>query len=328
MKSARKSSRGNDPSVVVTGGSGRIGHILVKRLLEEGNNVRALIHQKSGIRDLPQGAIPIVGDITSRGDMDDAFGGADTVYHIAGLRQSAKASTKEMMLVNVEGTKNVAAACVKSRVKQLVFASTTDVYGNKRDGVIDESTEPFATDKYGYTKMLAEQEIVKSGAPYTILRLGTIYGPGFEHSFFKIFKAVEEGSVVIIGSGNNHLPMIHVDDVIDALLLVMQKRDASLNKIYNVTDGQEHTQEYLMKLAADFLGVEAPRRHVQEIVVRLLAKTRGIDSDELRFLTSNRLADISRIERDLGWRPKVRVEQGGKQLVQDFVKKHDAQITA
>ncbi len=320
MKNSGKSGKDDDPMIVVTGASGRLGHLLVKRLLEEGNSVGALIKDRGEIRELPPGAIPMMGNITNRNELNDAFSGAEVVYHTAGLMHT-KASTQEMMLINVEGTKNVAAACVKNKVKRLVFTSTTDVYGNKRKGIIDESTEPFATDKYGYTKMLAEQEVMKSGAPYTILRIATIYGPSFEHSFFKIFKALKEGNVVIIGRGDNRLPMVHIDDVIDAMVMVMKKRSACINKIYNISDGDGHTQEYLMKLASGMLGVAAPTKHVQEIVVKLLAKTRNIDSDELRFITADREPAIGSIKKDLGWEPRVHVEQGGKKLVDDFIRR-------
>ncbi len=322
MKSTWGSSKGGgDPNIVVTGASGRIGHLLVKRLIDEGNSIRAMVHEKGNIRDLPPGTVPFVGDITEPGSCGDALEGAEVVYHLAGLREAANASTADMMRANVEGTKNIAAACVRNKVKQLVFASTTDVYGNKREGLISEDTEPFATDKYGYTKMLAEQEIVRSGAPYTILRLGTIYGPGFERSFFKIFKALREGKAVIIGRGDNHLPMVHIDDVVDAMVVVMEKRGAAINKTYNVCDGEDHTQEYLIKLAAGMLGVEAPKRHAQELMVRLLAKTRGLDSDELRFLTAERYIDVSKIGRELGWKPRVRIEKAGKDMVEDFMRK-------
>ena len=122
--------------------------------------------------------------------------------------------------------------------------------------------------------------------------------------------------------------MVHIDDIIDAMVAVMEKRSASINKTYNVCDGEDHTQEYLMKLAAGMLGVRAPTRHAQEFMVKLLAKTRGLDSDELRFLTAERYVDVSKIGRELGWKPKVRIEQAGRELVEDFLRKGGKEIGA
>ena len=124
----------------------------------------------------------------------------------------------------------------------------------------------------------------------------------------------------VIGDGQNHLSLIHSDDLMRAILLV-ENEPASRNKIYNVSDGVPHTQESLVMLAAKLLGVTKPIRHVNELIVRMLARQRNLESDELRFLTSNRLIDISRIREDLGFEPKVTIEVGGAELVKLFIEK-------
>ena len=205
-------------------------------------------------------------------------------------------------------------------MRHLIFTSTIDVYGWKRKGPIDEAATLAPKDKYGYSKMLAEQCVVKGDVPYTILRIATIYGPNFKSSFFKIFRAIKLGNIAIVGSGSNHLSLIHVKDVIKALIAVENDAE-SIDKTYNLSDGVAYTQEQLITLAARMLGEKAPTKHVGELLVRMLAKQRNLESDELRFLTSDREIDISKIARELKFKPGVNIDTGGKELVDMFLEK-------
>lgn len=304
--------------VFVTGAHGNLGMELVKALLKEGNTVRALIRSNIHTSHMPPGTIPFLGNVEDRHVLDSACEGADVVYHLAAVFKAEKHMMAELMRVNVDGTRNVVEACKKNGVKHLIFASTDDVYDTKSGETLKETTQPMPRDKYGYSKLLAEKEIISSGVPYTILRICTIYGPPFKQSFFKIFRAIHEGKIVVIGSGKNHLTLVHSDDVVRALLLV-KNDNRSINKIYNLGDGVAYTQQQLFDTAAKMMGVPAPKRHVTELLVRVLAKQRRLESDELRFLTANRVLDISKISSELGFEPKVKMEQGGKELVDLFI---------
>ena len=225
---------------------------------------------------------------------------------------------------NVDGTRDLLDSCKRGKVKRIIFSSTINVYGRKRSDVLKETSLMVPTDKYGYSKMLSEQDIIASGVPYTILRIATVYGPRTKTSFFKVFKAIREGNIMIIGDGQNRLSLIHSDDLADAMLLV-ENDEAARNKVYNVSDGVAHTQESLIQLAARLMGAPKPTRHVNEFIVKMLARQRNLESDELRFLTSNRVIDTSRIRDELGFKPKVMIEAGGKELVDLFLKEGEAE---
>ncbi len=308
-----------DDVVFVTGATGRLGRAAVKTLTQDGCTVRALMIAKEEVRHLPPGTVPFSGTLLNKQVLDDACRGAGVVFHFAAIVGVANATAEEAMTTNVEGTKNLLDACKRNNVKHLIFSSSIDVYGSKRKGSLSEETRPMPTDKYGYSKMLAEQEIMKSGVPYTILRIGTIYGHGFEHSFFKVFRAIREGKMVIVGRGNNHMSLISLQDLIKAIMLVKENRQTATDRVYNVSDGVAYTQEGLIDTAADLLKVERPKRHVSELLVKMLAKSRGLDSDELRFLTSERVLDISRIKKDLGFAPDIDIKTGMGELVNEFL---------
>ncbi|MGC8710640.1 MAG: NAD-dependent epimerase/dehydratase family protein [Candidatus Micrarchaeia archaeon] len=309
---------------LVTGANGKIGKELVKALMKKGDIVRALVKRKEQIVELSPGVIPYIGDITNQKELDDAVNGADNVFHLAGAVSEYRYTTEELMHINVDGTRNALDACEKYGIKHFIFSSTIDVYGRKRNELLTEDSERKPSDRYGYSKMLAEDvvERYKNTVPSTILRIATVYGPGFESSFFKIFKALQDQKVYFIGNGKNHLSIIHIYDVLQALLLA-RMNDKSKNRIYNTSDGTSYTQEYLFDLAADELKAPRPTKHMSEFIVKLVAKSRGLDTDELRFITSDRVIDITRIKTELGFNPMVNIKVGGSELVKAFLaKKH------
>ena len=318
MVEKKGATKGRGKVVFVTGAHGALGGDLVRALIKEGNTVRGLIQSAGHTVRLPPCTIPVVGNVEDAHVLDSACKGADVVYHLAAIVREEKRRIGELMRVNVYGTRNVIEACRKNGVKQLIFTSTSDIYGPRRSELLKETSQPMPRDKYGYSKMLAEQDIAASGVPYTTLRISTIYGPSFRSSFFKLFRAIHEGKIVIIGSGQNHMALIHTDDVVRALLLAKDNR-ASINKTYNLSDGVPYTQEQLMDLASRLLGAPKPTRHVSELIVRVLARQRRLESDELRFMTSNRVLDVSKIRDELGFVPKVKMEAGMAEMVDMFI---------
>ncbi len=308
-------------TVFVTGATGRLGHAMVRALVDSGSNVRALTTANERVRSMRPGTVPFIGTLSDTEVLEEGCDGADVVFHFAAVVHVARTPAEVVMATNVEGTKNVVEACRKQGVKHMIFTSSISVYGGKRAGSLTEEAKTMPSDKYGYSKMLAEQEIIRSGVPYTILRLANIYGPGFERSFFKVFRAVQEGKMVIIGNGQNRMALVHIEDVIKAMMLIKDNPQISTGKIYNVGDGAVYTQEGLIDLAAELLNVKKPTRHVQELLVRMLAKSKDLDSDELRFLTGDRVIDISKIRKELGFTPDIDIRTGGREMVNDFLNK-------
>ena len=304
--------------VLITGAAGRLGRMLSSMLVSSGARVRALVSKKERMIDLPTGVVPFVGDINDAEALKKACEGVEIVYHLAAIVSQYKSTTRELMRVNANGAKSIADAASATDVKRIIFTSSVDVYGRERKGPLDEESELRPTDMYGYSKLIAEQNISSGNTPYTILRLATIYGEGFESSFFKVFKALRAGRIYIIGTGKNHMPLLNVNDLLSSMVLAASNR-ASAGKVYNITDGESHTQEELLNLAADWLGVPRPQKHINPMLVKIFAKRRGLDSDELRFLTSDRIINISKAKRELGYEPKIGIKEGGKELVKKFI---------
>ena len=322
-KAVKKAAGGADSggkTVLVTGSTGRLGRALIKELLAKGYKVRAYAEKLEMLQSLDSGVIPFVGDINNIEKLEKAVEGVSYVFHLAAIVSEYKAYTDELVRVNVEGTANVVDACIRNKVKKLVYTSTVDVYGKKRDEILTEESEPRPSDRYGHTKMLAEKEIIANGhlLDYTIFRIGTIYGHGFEQSFFKVFKAIKEHKAYIIGSGNNHFALVHIDDVVKGLMLGMDAESG----IYNLSDGIEYTQKSLFDFASHALGASKIEKHISPVIVSIVAKRRGLDSDELRFITSDRRMSIEKARKKLGFVPKARIEKEGLEMINDFVERY------
>ena len=307
-------------TVLVTGGSGRLGRRIISELLANGLEVRALIKNKENITVLPFGTIPYIGDITDKDIVTDACKDVDTVYHFAAIVSQRESGYKEIIRVNTKGTQTILETADTCGVKRLILSSTVDVYGSKRKDILTEESNLIPTDMYGHSKLLAENQIksYNGNISYTILRLATIYGEEFKHSFFKIFKMINNGNAYTIGNGKNHLSLIHIDDVAKAMLLVRSNSKAA-NKIYNLTDGVSYTQEYLFNLASKLLNKNNKIKHINPFLAKIFAKKVGITIDDLRFITSNRIINIEKIEKEIGFKPSIDINVAGKILVDSFL---------
>ncbi len=314
---------GGKPEVsVVTGANGRLGRELIKLLLKRGDDVRALVKRKEFIVELPTGVVPYQGDINDPKALDEICKDADNVYHFAAIVSEYKATTEEIMRVNAEGTRSLMEACEANEVGHIIFTSSVDVYGLNRKDTLTEESKLDPKDRYGLSKMIAEQVIrrYKATVPYTIFRMANLYGPGYEDSFFKIFKVIKDGKAHIIGDGQNKINLVHLYDVLQVMTLVRTK-EVSKGNVYNLTDGNNYTQQYLFNLAADLMKVPRPTSNISKIMLKLVAKKRGLDADELRVLLSNRSIDISKAVRELGYKPMINIEVGGAEMVKEFMER-------
>ncbi|MGC8648936.1 MAG: NAD-dependent epimerase/dehydratase family protein [Candidatus Micrarchaeia archaeon] len=322
---------------LVTGPSSGIGIEVIKSLTQNKNNiVRVLIrtHPKmsESWKKIPRGVIPYVVDITLKNDEDkktlnEACKDVDVIVHLASIKQSTKVKYDEFVGVNVAGTENILEAWLNANKNnnelKFIYMSSTAVYGNKRRGeILNEESELKPSNSYGASKMMGE-EVIKAFAvsnsriKYTILRSATIYGPHYEEPFFKIFKLLVENKMRYIGSGNNHLILIHIKDLVNAINLAITSKNSN-NKIYNVTDGNEYTQKYLIHKAAKYLNVEPPKKSINTTLAKLAASLFNMNKEELDFFISERIVDISKIKNELQFLPKEDLDLATKELVDKF----------
>ena len=326
-----RSQEKDKPTVdLVTGATSVLGRTLVKRLLNMGDEVRVLVkEQPSDIaawKSMPTGVIPYVADLTLKNSMDkhvlaEAAKGVDNVFHMAAAVYNYKNTYQTLMNVNVEGTENLLNSILEANKEgkelQFIFASSISIYGHHRKGeTLTENSAAKPETPYAKSKYLAEQvlrsfSLAHKNLKYTVLRLGTIYGPGYEKpSFCKVFELIKKGEFMYVGNGENHMTLIYVDDAVEAFILASENRNA-LEKVYNLTDGQPHTQRSLMTLAANYMDVKPPSKHVPSLLAKLSRRSKNINIDEFDFIVSDRIISTESIKKDLKFSPKAKIENEG-----------------
>ena len=228
---------------LVTGGSGFVGQLLVKKLLDDGFSVRLL--SRSVPKITLENLETVVGDLTSETDFSEIAIGCDVIFNCAGEVHHQD----KMFSLHVEGTRKLIDAVNESfkldgKPKHWVQLSSLGAYGSSltpaAQRVVNELSEPKPIGVYEITKTLADEMIIESSnntrMTYTILRPSNIVGVTMpNHSFRGLLSAINKRRFFFIGSRKSISTYIHVDDVVDALIVCASNKKAC-NQIFNLSN--------------------------------------------------------------------------------------------
>lgn len=215
--------------LLITGGTGFLGHHLIKKLFEQGyNDIRVLKTKDDDASFLKEFNIQYFnGDIRNIDDVNNAIKGCDIVFHLVGMISYWDKMNKIQYDINVLGTRNVVNACLENRIERLIYVSSNASVGNVVDGLANEETEyNLAKLKVNYcdTKHLAELEIangVKKGLNAVIICPASMYGDGDIRRIHSdlMFKFNFPFNRIIIPGG---LAVVDVNDVAESLIKAWQ----------------------------------------------------------------------------------------------------------
>jgi len=281
--------------VLVTGATGFVGSHLVKRLRQEGLNVRAVVRtptKSQALADL--GAEVVPGDIADLVSLDAAAKGCEKVLHLVGIIQEGRGFTFQS--VHVEGTRNILDAAKKAGVKHFLYQSALGT----REG---------AKSEYHRTKWEAEKLVKASGIPYTILRPSLIYGPG-DLFTIRLAEMIRLSPVLpVIGSGRSKIQPIFIDDVVECIRKIVTS-DSYLNEIYKIGGPEELTYEEVTKAIAAVMGVDRPVVHMPLFFMRSMAKIAEavlpkppVTTDQLIMLQEDNVCSLRDIREVFGIEP-------------------------
>lgn len=325
----------NRRRILVTGGTGFLGAALVRRLVVEGHAVRVLDNGfRSSIQrlsDLMDDIEWIQADIRNSESVAQAIVGMDSVIHLAAVNGTEFFYSKPALVleVGVRGILNVLEGCLKAGVLDLLVASSSEVYQTPSKIPTDENEMLRVPDplnprySYGGSKIITELLALNYGRSQfqrtVIFRPHNVYGPdmGWEHVLPQyIVRALSKMALYpdgpvpfsIQGDGRQTRAFIHIDDMIDAILLLL-KRGEHLN-IYHVGNPKETTMADLAKKVVGYLG-----REIQ------------LQFDPLPLgSTERRCPNIDKIQA-LGFAPKISLDQGLPSMI-EWYKAHAGQRLA
>ena len=296
---------------LVTGGAGFIGSHLVDVLLAENISVRVVDNYSTGRPENlghVSGKVEVIeADIAKSGSWQKSFQGADWVFHLGALADIVPSIQlpEDYFLANVNGTFNVLEASKHAGVKRFVYAASSSCYGIPDSYPTAETAEIRPQYPYALTKRLGEELVMHWAQVYQLpavaLRLFNVYGPrsrtsGTYGAVFGVFLAQKLAGkpFTVVGDGTQTRDFTYVTDVANAFLTTAQS--SARAEIFNVGSGQTISVNRLVELLVGEI-THIPKRPGEP---------------DCTF------ADISKIRRELKWQPKVNIEKGVEQVLENI----------
>lgn len=310
--------------IAVTGASGFVGQRLLASLHDHGFTPRALLRRETPLPAYVQ--CHIVGDLAQAQSLAESLTGVSAVIHLAAHTHSGDPADAraagDYRRVNVDGTRRVAEAAIKAGVARFVFLSSIKVNGEQTAAQGHAKTRysprstPAPEDHYGQTKYEAEQlldRLLRSEpASLCVLRPPLVYGPGNKGNLLKLTRWVSRAYPLPFAGIRNARSLIHVDNLVDALVLSIQQRH--VEGVFTLADVDLSTPQ-LIEAIANGLGTRAKLFHVPRALLGTAAALCGRRQQWSR-LSESLLVDSSAIRRQLGWQPRHSLHEGMSALAQ------------
>jgi len=325
-------------SVLVTGATGFVGQHLIHELVRKGFQVKCLVHRRPFSNKRLEKAIELVtGDITDILYIRNALKDVDIVFHLAALlgRWQSEYPDYEYYRVNFIGTKLLVEQCLKAGVNHFVYLSSTGVIGRVKETPADESCPCSPIFPYERSKYLAELKVrnavEKRSFPATIVRASHIYGPG-DTNTFKIFKVIKRlKAFPLIDGGRAIFQPIYVKDLVEALILCVEKRNISIGKTYVIAGKDRVSFRDFIRLSAELLKIpllclSIPRPLANFIGLACEAtfppfhREPPLTRSRVEFFSRNQIYCINKICEELGFRPGTSLRSGLQEAINWYMK--------
>lgn len=280
--------------IVIMGGCGFVGYSLGK-VLAANHKVLSIDRINTGATD--KGVDFLNLDIRENLPEVNEYR-ESTVIHTAAVMNVA--DINDFWRVNVIGTKNVLDWAIKHNAKHLIFISSGSVYGYTKNRFMKESDPLNPIGAYGYTKWMGEnisQMYHKlNDLPVTILRLYFPYGPGQEKGIFQLIvqSIKNEKPLTIKKNGSPNFRPLYIDDLISAVVKVIKKYGGF--RVFNLCGDETINFLKLVQLIENKCKCKAKLQHSDE------------EEGDL-------LADNTKLKRELGWNPAIRLAKGIKSIL-------------
>ena len=296
---------------MVSGANGFVGHAVIRLLSGVSDCVTGVV------RSNPKEGQVAVGEICHNTDWRSALDKCNSVIHLAARVHLMQDRADDLLAayrsINTEGTLNLARQAAAGGVRRFVFLSSVKVNGESTSSrPFSEIDTPSPQDPYAISKWEAEQGLwevsKKTGMEVVILRPPLVYGPGVKANFLRLMQWVDRGLPLPLASVDNRRNMIYLSNLVDAIRICLAHPSAA-GKTFLVSDGLAvSTPELIRRLA---FAMERPARLVPSSLswMRCMGKLIGKGAAVDRLLGSLEV-DMKALQKDLGWNPPYRMEEG------------------
>jgi nucleoside-diphosphate-sugar epimerase len=320
----------------VTGANGFVGSNLVRRLLRDGHEVRALVRPSSDLAFLEGVPARLVrGDLSDEGALRAGARGADVFFHVAGL-SSDWAPWSDFVRANLAGARNAADAAREESVPRFVHVSSATVHGfsgyryRTEEDPVPPSPFPYVETKRRGERVVREI-LAPTGTACTVLRPGNVFGPRDRVTMRPMLSALEAGVMGVLGGGRRWTCPVYVENLVDAMLLAATV-PAAAGRVYLVTDGLPVTWREFVDALARALDLPPPRLSLPVPFARAVARlceglwraagVRRIAPPLTLYRVANGGTDyhfsIARARAELGFEPRVGLDEACRRTVAWF----------
>lgn len=301
--------------IIVTGGAGFIGSHLVEKLVKFKHKVTVIdnffIGRRKNLSNVVKKISIINADIRDAKKIEKLFKGVDCIFHLAALADIVPSieNPEDYYSTNVNGTFNVLNLAKENKVKRFIYVASSSCYGIPKNYPTPENSKIIPEYPYALTKWLGEELVMHFAKVFNInatsLRLFNVYGPrarttGTYGAVFGVFLAQKLAGkpFTVVGDGNQKRDFTYISDVTDALYEISKQTNLK-GEALNVGSGKSVSINKIVKLLGG-KKVYIPKRPGEPQIT---------------------FASISKIKEKSDWRPKIRIEQGIKNLlnnIEDF----------
>jgi len=284
--------------VLITGADGFIGSYLTKALIDKNYSVSVLVKNNNlrRLKFIKDKIEILIGDINDPNLKLDKY---DIIYHLAALTDLKKCSENPKLAFNenVLGTINLLSNI--NNKSKFILISTLGVYGEPKYFPVNEDHTTYPIEPYAASKLASENFVLgfckSREINYCIVRLFNVYGPGQRNDFVipMIINQFLNNKKLQLNNLDSSRDFIFIDDVINALIKIGESENS---EIYNVGTGKETTIKEI---------IEILKKITQMNIKQEILKKRGLKNTVRRSV-----ADISKIQKEIGWHPSVDINDG------------------
>jgi len=310
--------------ILVTGAPGWLGNRLVKNLVDKKeDDIKCLVLEGQDISSLKKLGVEIIeGDVSKKETLLRAVKDVEVIFHCAGLIHPKK--IKDLYKVNYLGTKNLIDSAIDAGVKKFVHVSSNSPIGcnKKRNALFTEDSPYNPYLNYGRSKKLAEQYVNKmfklGRIDITIVRPCWFYGPGQPPRQTTFFNMIKKGDPLVFGDGKNLRSMSYVDNIVQAMVLAANKKEAS-GQTYWIADEKPYSTLEIYNTIADIFNVDLKPRFIPKfvctgcLVTDILLQKGGLYIKEIHVageMDKDIACSIEKAKRELGYDPKIGLKEG------------------
>jgi len=324
-----------NPRILITGASGFIGSFIVEEALNRGFETWAAVRKSSSKAFLQDERIHFIElNLSSEAELKQQLKDIqfDYVVHAAGVTKCLH--KEDFFRINTEGTKNLVRALLDLQMplKRFVYISSLSIMGAIREEQpyreIRERDKAQPNTAYGKSKLEAEQwlnSLNEKLLPYVILRPTGVYGPR-ERDYFMIAKSIKAHTDFAVGFKQQDITFVYVTDVVQAVFLALEK--GQTGRCYFLSDGEVYQSSTFSNLIRKELGnpwwirITAPLWLLRiitfcgEYIGHMTGKVTALNNDKYNIMKQrNWRCDINPARQELGYEPKVKLEEGVRKSI-------------